>query len=78
MERKQGGQYIAQMAELRKMSRPENINFILELSDSATTSSFIRLSLFSSPKFKTCGRYEEPGTPTASLRANITFVHFVL
>ena len=43
MERKQGGQCIAQMAELRKMSR--------------------------------C---EEPETPTASLRANITFVQFVL
>ena len=28
MERKQGGQYIAQMAELRKMSRPENTQLL--------------------------------------------------
>ena len=78
MEQKQSGQYIAQMNELRKMSRPENINFILELNDSATTSSFIRLSLFSSPKYKTCGKCEEPKTSTASQQTNIAFVHFVL
>ena len=78
MEQKQGGQCIAQMNELRKMSRPENINFILELNDSVTTSSFIRLSLFSSPKYKACGECGEPKTSTASQQTNIAFVHFVL
>jgi len=78
MEQKQGGQCIAQMNELRKMSRSEHLNFILEPNDSVTTSSFIRLSLFSSPKYKTCGECGEPKTSTASQQTNIAFVHFVL